>query len=255
LNKFRQIPEIVFDSPLWTQEKMTHGQALLDLYILASYKSGYIIRSKKLITLEPGQIGQTQEDLARRWQWSVNKVKRFIGDLEENRILKVERAGNFNLMTLRDHPQIEYKKDAKRTGERTGKRIAPIYKNKDIDINKDIDTQISEFDLSEFKEMYPTVNVKQKYKELKIYLNAKNPSIDNYKAYFETWLIRESKNSNGDSKKHPIKKVCPSGHMERECSDESTFAVCPECREQLIIPDLENEMKTTKGNKYGIFNE
>ena len=42
---FTQIPnDEVFDDPLWTADKFTKGQALIDLYRLAQFKDGLVIK-------------------------------------------------------------------------------------------------------------------------------------------------------------------------------------------------------------------
>ena len=80
---FTQIPNDVFDDPLWTSEKFTKAQAYADLYRLAQFKPGVVVKRGQIIELNPGQIGWSQAELAKRWKRSVGWVSRLLIYLEK----------------------------------------------------------------------------------------------------------------------------------------------------------------------------
>ena len=49
---FTQIPnDEMFGDPLWTADKFTKGQALIDLYRLAQFNAGFVIKRGIIIEL------------------------------------------------------------------------------------------------------------------------------------------------------------------------------------------------------------
>lgn len=63
---------------LWLNEPFTKGQAWVDLLLLTNHKPGYItLRNGEMLLIKRGECGWSMEKLAKRWQWSRGKVKRF----------------------------------------------------------------------------------------------------------------------------------------------------------------------------------
>ena len=79
---FTQIPNHIFDSIMWTDKKFDERHALMDLYRLAQFQEGYVIKKGRPIILKPGQVGWSQKKLAERWQWSDGKVRRFLNNMK-----------------------------------------------------------------------------------------------------------------------------------------------------------------------------
>ena len=69
------------DKDIWLKEKFTRGQAWVDLIILANHRPGHIRKRGIRIDLERGDVGWSERELAKRWRWSRNKVRRFINEL------------------------------------------------------------------------------------------------------------------------------------------------------------------------------
>ena len=79
---FTQIPNHIFKNANWVERKFDDRLALIDLYSLAQFKDGYVIKKGKTIILKSGQIGWSQKSLAERWKWSIGKVKRFLKNMQ-----------------------------------------------------------------------------------------------------------------------------------------------------------------------------
>ena len=73
------------DDDLWLCEPFSRGQAWLDLTLLANDRP----RSLKVrgvdVALEVGEVGRSVVALADRWQWSREKVRRFLEELRDAR--------------------------------------------------------------------------------------------------------------------------------------------------------------------------
>ena len=98
---FTQIPnDEVFDDPLWTADKFTKGQALIDLYKLAQFKDGLVIKRGITIQLKPGQVGWSMESLRKRWGWGIGKVRRFLNTLELTGHIELQKTNVSTTITL-----------------------------------------------------------------------------------------------------------------------------------------------------------
>ena len=97
---FTQIPNDVFDDSLWTAAKFTKAQAYIDLYRLAQFKSGVVIKRGVVIELKPGQIGWSQCELAKRWKRSTGWVRRLLNYLEKNQYIALQKTNVSSTITL-----------------------------------------------------------------------------------------------------------------------------------------------------------
>ena len=99
---FTQIPnDEVFDDPLWTADKFTKGQALIDLYKLAQFQNGMVHKRGIIIELMPGQLGWSMESLRKRWKWSIGKVRRFLKYLEKAGHIELQKTNVSSTITLK----------------------------------------------------------------------------------------------------------------------------------------------------------
>jgi len=98
---FTQIPnDEVFDNPLWIADQFTRGQAFIDLYRLAQFKKGFIIKRGIPIYLKPGQVGWSMVNLGKRWQWSIGKVRRYLNTLEIAGQIELQKTNVSTTVTL-----------------------------------------------------------------------------------------------------------------------------------------------------------
>lgn len=79
----------IMETPEWLAEPFTRGQAWIDLLLLANHETGFIRKRGILITVDRGQVGYSERTLAERWQWSRDKVRRFIAEL--TRLSRISR--------------------------------------------------------------------------------------------------------------------------------------------------------------------
>jgi hypothetical protein len=97
---FTQIPNDVFDDGLWTSEKFTKSQAHCDLYRLAQFQKGMVMKRGIIIELNPGQIGWSQAELSKRWKRGLGWVRRLLKYLETRGQITLQKTNVSSTITL-----------------------------------------------------------------------------------------------------------------------------------------------------------
>lgn len=104
---------------LWLNEPFTKGQAWVDLLLLTNHKPGYItLRNGEMLPIKRGECGWSMEKLAKRWQWSRGKVKRFFlllfelkmiqqTDISKTTVIKLCNYERFQNDTTNGHQTIQ----------------------------------------------------------------------------------------------------------------------------------------------------
>jgi len=111
----------LLSSPLWLSEKFTHAQAWIDLIGLANHTEGFIrVRDSKIPILR-GQLGWSQLKLAQRWDWSRNKVRSYLNELEKDG--KIEQQKNslttiISIINYNHYQKTEQQENIEKTTER-----------------------------------------------------------------------------------------------------------------------------------------
>lgn len=91
----------LMDSPMWTSEPFTKGQAWVDLLMLADFETKGEYRR--------GSVYKSQRYLASRWHWSEKKVSRFLRDLQHGNtnvhidghmVVHTDRRTNGSIITI-----------------------------------------------------------------------------------------------------------------------------------------------------------
>lgn len=66
------------EKEVWHLEKFSKGQAWVDMLLMASHKKSDIVIKGQKIHLNEGQFVRSLQNLANKWQWSINKVRRYL---------------------------------------------------------------------------------------------------------------------------------------------------------------------------------
>lgn len=70
------------DNVLYFAEPFTKRQARQDMLLLANHKDGVIVVRGNIVQIKRGQLWYSEHTISQRWQWSRNKVRRFLNYLE-----------------------------------------------------------------------------------------------------------------------------------------------------------------------------
>lgn len=111
----------ITDNWLWLSEPFTKSQAWIDLLLIANHTpNSFFIRGIK-IDVKRGQIGWSEENIALRWKWSRNKLRKFLKMLEKEQQIKQHRSNIINIIEILNYDiyqDMNNKKNNKKTTEK-----------------------------------------------------------------------------------------------------------------------------------------
>lgn len=88
------------NSPLWLAETFTRGQAWVDMLLLTNHADGYLRVRGNRVDIKRGQLGWSKTELAKRWNWSPGKVRRFFNELEKDRQIVQQKNHLTTIITV-----------------------------------------------------------------------------------------------------------------------------------------------------------
>ena len=105
------------DCWIWTDddEKFDKRSAWIDLLLLANHKNVKIAFDGKLIVVERGQHITSIRKLATRWNWSTNKVTRFLDLLASDQMIIRESDTKKTLITIVNYDVYQFSEDTNET--------------------------------------------------------------------------------------------------------------------------------------------
>ena len=109
---------------LWLAEKFTRGQAWADLLMLANYKDGAIWVRGIEVPVKRGQVGWSEVRLASRWQWSRNKVRRFLDSLRKRKMVGQQTDNKSSIITILNYDEYQGGSTASDTPDRAVNKTA-----------------------------------------------------------------------------------------------------------------------------------
>ena len=137
----------------WIWENPDMLKAWLDLIFLMNFKDRKLIIDGQLKVIKRGQYFTSIRNLASRWEWSKDRVERFLKLLESDEMITRSRTPSGTLLTLIKYEDFQGQPDTdKDTNKDTDKDT-----NKDTD--KDKKNKRKEFNKrKEYKEASPKKN-------------------------------------------------------------------------------------------------
>lgn len=89
-----------FDNPYYFKEKFTKWQAWVDILLITNHeKREFDIRGNTVV-VDRGQFAYGEQTLAKRWNWSRMKVRRFLSDLETRQQIVQQKNRVLSLYTV-----------------------------------------------------------------------------------------------------------------------------------------------------------
>ncbi len=74
----------IFDNWIWEDKPFSKGQAWIDLILLAKFKDEKFAFKDSVVEGKRGTVYKSISNLADRWGWSRDKVRRFLRQLESD---------------------------------------------------------------------------------------------------------------------------------------------------------------------------
>ena len=89
------------DNWIWkSEEPFDHRSAWIDLLLIVNHKEGKICIKEHLQTIRAGQKWTSYRTLAKRWNWSVGRVRRYINLLKSDGMILTDETPNGTLLTV-----------------------------------------------------------------------------------------------------------------------------------------------------------
>lgn len=121
----------------WIWENPDMLKAWLDLIFLMNFKDRKLIIDGQLKVIKRGQYFTSIRNLASRWEWSKDRVERFLKLLESDEMITRSRTPSGTLLTLIKYEDFQGQPDTnKDTNKDTDKDTDKDKKNKRKEFNK-----------------------------------------------------------------------------------------------------------------------
>lgn len=150
------------NNELWFLEPFTKAQAWLDLFLNANHKDGVINIRGNIVNIKRGQIGWSELTMMKRWQWSRDKVRRYLGMLEtRQQIIQQKYKYITTIITIIKYE--EYQKDDNTIQQTIQQKDSRRYINKNVKNEKN--KEVAKSDNTPIKEIiaYFCDSAKEKY--------------------------------------------------------------------------------------------
>ncbi len=107
---------------LWFLEPFTKAQAWIDLFLNANHTEGIISIRGNIVKIKRGQIGWSELTMTSRWDWSKNKVRRFLKMLETEQQIKQEKSFMTTIISIINYDKFQTNDTADDTADDTAER-------------------------------------------------------------------------------------------------------------------------------------
>ena len=88
------------DNWIWDDKPFSKGQAWIDLLMLVNHSDEKMLFDNELIEVKRGEKITSLVKLSKRWDWSVNKVSRFLNLLENESMITQKRNSKRTALTV-----------------------------------------------------------------------------------------------------------------------------------------------------------
>ena len=162
---FIMIDRSILEDDMYFSEKFTRMQAYMDLCLLAAFKSRtFYIRGNK-VELQPMQVAKSVRDLADRWQWSVNKVRGYLNELEKGDYIDTQKTSVNQIITIKKYIVVNTQNDTQintQTDTQNDTQTdTPIIKNNNVN-NENKEIVIESVVVSNEQQTLPTPTKEKK---------------------------------------------------------------------------------------------
>ena len=101
-NGFIMLSRDILEDEMYFSERFTRMQAFIDLCFLANFKERSFYKRGIKVDLKVGQLAKSEEELAERWQWSRNTVRKFLAELQSNGKIEQQKSRLITVITIQN---------------------------------------------------------------------------------------------------------------------------------------------------------
>ena len=95
-----RIDRKLFEHWIWKDKPFARGQAWVDLILMVNHADGKTVLDGKTVSIKRGSKVTSLRQLSERWGWSPSKTRRFLNELENEKMLKVKCDTKKTVITL-----------------------------------------------------------------------------------------------------------------------------------------------------------
>lgn len=139
-NGFIMLSRDILEDEMYFSERFTRMQAFIDLCFLANFKERSFYKRGIKVDIKTGQLAKSEEELAERWRWSRNTVRKFLSELQESGRIEQQKSRLITVITIKNGLVVE--QQIEQQNEQQIEQLPRIKNNKDN--KEDIDIEVVE---------------------------------------------------------------------------------------------------------------
>lgn len=157
-----QLPRSIANEEDYFKDRFTRSQAYIDLFFIAAWtERKFFIRGNE-VTVKRGQVATSEQNLAIRWSWSRNTVRKFLSELEKGGKIEQQKSRIIKVITLNNYLDTEQQNEQQIEQQNE----QPIINNKKVKEYNKKDNKLSQKDFSlEIVPDYVADNYRELYLE------------------------------------------------------------------------------------------
>lgn len=203
------------DNPLLNIKPFCKGYAWIQLISLANHTLGYIrVKNGTLVKVQRGECGYSEKALADLFGWSRNKLRRFLEQLKNEKMIQQKIVENHSIIKILKYNQYQtiQQKKQKKDNKRNNKRTQTINENKEYIYNTHtsknvcVENKISDEDLKILRK-YAKENGAKRIKPYVAKLIENGGYLD---------ILKEEKEKMAKAERRQAKEVIPPAENEKE---------------------------------------
>lgn len=179
---FVMLSKDLLEDEMYLSERFTRMQAFFDLCFLASYGHRIFFKRGIKVELRTGQLAKSEEELADRWQWSRNTVRKFLSELQESGKIEQQKSRLISVISVKTglivEQQIEQQNEQQIEQQ-------PIRNNNISIIDNNIEKKDKKEDISELEITFDTF--RKKYKQYGGQARGLQTELENLKKKHKDW--------------------------------------------------------------------
>ncbi|NLX87272.1 MAG: hypothetical protein GXY97_09030 [Clostridiales bacterium] len=118
-NGWISIHRKIYQNWTWQDKPFSKGQAWIDILLMVNHEDGEAHFRDSVYYVKRGQRITSELQLAERWGWSRNKVRRFLNDLKMAQQIDIQKDKRKTIITVVNYDYYQNNKTAKGTTEGT----------------------------------------------------------------------------------------------------------------------------------------
>lgn len=113
-----RIDRKLFEHWIWKDKPFARGQAWVDLILMVNHADGKTVLDGKKVSVKRGSKVTSLRQLSERWGWSPSKTRRFLNELENEKMLKVKCDTKKTVITLINYGKFQDRETGNETATR-----------------------------------------------------------------------------------------------------------------------------------------